>query len=496
MPVAEGKGRTLEMREEPDDLTFKLGSVIAQRIELDLVNGGWRVGRSLGSEAELMARYGISRATLREALRQVEAHGALKMGRGNSGGLVVADLPHHAAERALAVYLELVGAEAAELFEARAILEPFGARLAAERATPVEAQELKRLAQRLEDPSRPAELALPAYLSLSCRIVECAHNSPLRILTGSLSRFTVETIADEICAPRAKRDFYGSAQAKLAIVEAVVSANATLAERRSQEEIELEAPLLRKYLKRALAKEVDGPRTRLGGAGIRPKLAQLVAMRIAREISTSDLPLGFRLGSEKELILRHNIGRATFREAIRILELHGFVATRRGHDGGLFVGRADAAYTVRTVATFMRASKMSLTHLHEVREAVAVNIVGLAARRIDPSRRALLSEALAQHIASDGAAVVSTARAAQVMLGEICGNRILSMFNKILLDLNIEGRVLPPDILYYVKRNLERVFEAIVERDEVAARSHMSSHLNDVVDWGLGGRTVLGRSLS
>ncbi|MGV7767469.1 GntR family transcriptional regulator, partial [Mycobacterium kansasii] len=52
----------------------KRAAKIARRIEEDIVRRGWAVGESLGSEAALQQRYGVSRSVLREAVRLVEHH--------------------------------------------------------------------------------------------------------------------------------------------------------------------------------------------------------------------------------------------------------------------------------------------------------------------------------------------------------------------------------------------------------------------------------------
>ena len=45
-----------------------LASVIARRIEDDVVERGWPVGEVLGSETDLLERFGVSRAVFREAV--------------------------------------------------------------------------------------------------------------------------------------------------------------------------------------------------------------------------------------------------------------------------------------------------------------------------------------------------------------------------------------------------------------------------------------------
>ena len=66
-----------------------LASVIARRLEDEIVARGWPVGEVLGSESELLEYFGVSRAVFREAVRVVENTGAARMRRGPGGGLIV-----------------------------------------------------------------------------------------------------------------------------------------------------------------------------------------------------------------------------------------------------------------------------------------------------------------------------------------------------------------------------------------------------------------------
>ena len=47
---------------------MKLAEQTAAKIELSIVEQGWPLGMVIGSEADLLAEYGVSRAVLREAV--------------------------------------------------------------------------------------------------------------------------------------------------------------------------------------------------------------------------------------------------------------------------------------------------------------------------------------------------------------------------------------------------------------------------------------------
>lgn len=84
----------------------KLAEVVAARIHDDISSRGWPVGSVLGSEADLLARYEISRAVLREAVRLLEYHSVARMRRGPGGGLIVTQPEEQASIDTAALFLE------------------------------------------------------------------------------------------------------------------------------------------------------------------------------------------------------------------------------------------------------------------------------------------------------------------------------------------------------------------------------------------------------
>jgi DNA-binding FadR family transcriptional regulator len=91
----------------------KLAESVARRMMSDIVASGAGVGEVVGSEADLLQRYAVSRAVLREAVRLLEYHSVARMRRGPGGGLVVAEPDATASIEAMAIYLdfEKIGAE-------------------------------------------------------------------------------------------------------------------------------------------------------------------------------------------------------------------------------------------------------------------------------------------------------------------------------------------------------------------------------------------------
>ena len=101
----------------------KLGEQLAERVEEEIIASGWPVGKVLGSEAELIERYGVSRAVFREAMRIVDHHGVAEMRRGPGGGLVVVAPKADAAVRTLSLNLEYLDLTPKQINEARLAIE-------------------------------------------------------------------------------------------------------------------------------------------------------------------------------------------------------------------------------------------------------------------------------------------------------------------------------------------------------------------------------------
>ena len=94
---------------------MKGGERVAQEIVDDIAARGWPVGEVLGTEPELMATYGVSRGTFREAVRILEHLGCARMREGRGGGLMVTGPESGPVTQAAAVYLRYRGVDTPSL---------------------------------------------------------------------------------------------------------------------------------------------------------------------------------------------------------------------------------------------------------------------------------------------------------------------------------------------------------------------------------------------
>jgi GntR family transcriptional repressor for pyruvate dehydrogenase complex len=93
-------------------------------------------GSKLPPEPLLAERYGVARSSLREALRILEAQGLITVRPGPGGGPIVARVDSSDFARMASLYFHLSKATYQDVVNARLVLEPVMARLAAERGDP------------------------------------------------------------------------------------------------------------------------------------------------------------------------------------------------------------------------------------------------------------------------------------------------------------------------------------------------------------------------
>lgn len=97
--------------------------VVADRIR-ETVLAEHEDGECLGSEDDLIARYGVSRPTLRQAIRVLQTEGVLTVRRGNNGGFFASRPTTQAVARTASLLLRHQGATSQDLVEVSLLIAP------------------------------------------------------------------------------------------------------------------------------------------------------------------------------------------------------------------------------------------------------------------------------------------------------------------------------------------------------------------------------------
>jgi DNA-binding FadR family transcriptional regulator len=115
----------------------KAAQVVAAELRRQIATGRIQPGDKLHPENVLQAEFSISRPTLREALRLLEAESLITIIRGKHGGARVSPIDLGAAARQVGVFLQVEGTTLQDVWLARTIIEPPAAGLLAAQHDPV-----------------------------------------------------------------------------------------------------------------------------------------------------------------------------------------------------------------------------------------------------------------------------------------------------------------------------------------------------------------------
>jgi DNA-binding FadR family transcriptional regulator len=180
----DGSGRP---REKPQRIADELRRLI--------VSGRLSEGESLGREPELVQRFGVSRPSLREALRILEAEGLISVVRGMLGGVVV-HAPHtRMTARTAALVLQARNVPLADVQEARTLIEPTAVRVVAEsRSRRAAARELRRLIDEQVKAIEEPDAFGRANARFHERLVALAGNRTLSIVAEMLNEILARAV--------------------------------------------------------------------------------------------------------------------------------------------------------------------------------------------------------------------------------------------------------------------------------------------------------------
>jgi GntR family transcriptional repressor for pyruvate dehydrogenase complex len=173
----------------------RVSETIARRIKKQISDGALVPGEKLPAERHMAQRYRTSRVSVREAYRSLEELGLLTIRRGAEGGAFIADIDHRPVMRSLSLMLRLGKTSNDEITEARLLIEPPIARLAARRARPEDVERLQAVVRQQEAALRRHGHYGPFDLQFHRSVAECARNLPLKVLMDALSDLTVEVVA-------------------------------------------------------------------------------------------------------------------------------------------------------------------------------------------------------------------------------------------------------------------------------------------------------------
>jgi DNA-binding FadR family transcriptional regulator len=465
----------------------KLAASVARAIEDDIVAAGWPVGSVLGSESALVARHGVSRAVFREAIRLVEHHQVAVMRRGPSGGLVVKAPDAVAAVNASIVYLEFIGSTVDDLLQARLLLEPMAAVVAAENITEEGIKSLRAAAEHAEfaaEPNRPL-----THGQLHIKLAELSGNPALYLFVEVLVQLTERyaKLRRTTKAERVETDKQVD-HVHRALIDAVVAGDAASAQHYMIAHMEA----MRHWFS-GTSRRITSSRSAVARATANSrKLAEVIADEIHEDIARDGCRIGEVMGSEGDLVERYEVSRAVLREAVRLLEHHSIARMRRGRGGGLIVTEPDPDAGADAMALYLDYRGSTAEDLLAVRKALELGCVDSVISKVDqPATQKQLCDTLTVAPETPVEDVNRLAHELHLTLAELSGNPVLAFFLRTITSLwarhgtGEPGRSpLPPaEAAGAVSHAHAAIVEAVLAGDRGLARHRMTRHLNALPAW-------------
>jgi DNA-binding FadR family transcriptional regulator len=171
----------------------RVSETIVRRIKKQITEGRLLAGHKLPAEREMARQFKTSRVSVREAYRSLEDLGVLRIRRGADGGAFIAKVDHEPVLRSLSLVLGLGKTSHKELTEARMLIEPSIARLAALRARKEDIARLERvLTQERKEAAIRTGPFRPTGSLFHRSVADCTRNLPLIVLMNALADLTAD----------------------------------------------------------------------------------------------------------------------------------------------------------------------------------------------------------------------------------------------------------------------------------------------------------------
>jgi GntR family transcriptional regulator, transcriptional repressor for pyruvate dehydrogenase complex len=174
---------------------LKTAETVARDVVHDIVRNDLQTGSSLPSEAAMLEQYGVSRESLREGLRLLEAQGLITIRRGPGGGPVVGQVDPANLGRISTLYYHLAGATYAELFDAWVLTEATLAELAARNPDRRRVREVLRpLVDDGADDETDVEKFVVMHTEFHATVASLAGNRVLELTLQTMGRIVTHHI--------------------------------------------------------------------------------------------------------------------------------------------------------------------------------------------------------------------------------------------------------------------------------------------------------------
>jgi DNA-binding FadR family transcriptional regulator len=198
--------------------TTRIYREIVRQIRTLVAQGKLKSGDRLPPERELAERFKVSRASVREALRALESMRLIQIRVGE--GSFVREISVDSLVEPLALAILTRREATSDLFEARRLLEPPIAGLAALRATPEEVREMERIVEHQGAEVARGHTGLSEDAAFHAAIAASAHNHAISRIVHALVDLLKKSREESLQSPGRPKRSHGDHERILAAIGA------------------------------------------------------------------------------------------------------------------------------------------------------------------------------------------------------------------------------------------------------------------------------------
>jgi GntR family transcriptional repressor for pyruvate dehydrogenase complex len=211
------------------------------------------------------------------------------------------------------------------------------------------------------------------------------------------------------------------------------------------------------------------------------RISEEVLSQLKESILLGKFKSGEKLPSERELTEEFQVSRGVIREAIRILEITGFVTLRQGPTGGAFVTDLSFDHVGNAFLDLFLTNKVSIPELANVRLYIEPEVARLAALNATQEDKKRLMEAQEGEFLSVATTATRIIQFQKVhhVIAESCQNHFYEAISKSMLRLTYEvvDAVDPDHEALHMPGEHQHIIDAVIGGNAKAARAAMQTHM-------------------
>lgn len=209
------------------------------------------------------------------------------------------------------------------------------------------------------------------------------------------------------------------------------------------------------------------------------KISELIAREIVHDMK--GLAPGTMLPAESAMLERYRVGRASLREALRILEVQGLIVIRPGPGGGPMVAPVQSRDYARMTSLYLHLSGATYGDVLAARLVMEPVMARLAAQRQDAAQLARLEEFVVPATAPvDDAMYMASSSDFHTLLSGLSGNPVLDFMGRALKDIytdRFEQTVFPLETRGKIAHDHNAIARAIASGNAPRAERLMRDHM-------------------